>query len=270
MLHRRSRDDPGRLDGDGSHQDRRRDCPSYPTHRQRWKRLYGQAERLRRRRRAASSQSGARWPGVAAPDGYPRFGAGSERVGRRRNQTRARTATSCWRVPRLQRCPRSAGERPECPPRSRRLHWPEGDWPGGLETNPQVHARPAPVGRSSSPTSGRSLLEGARSRAGRTRRAAGAAHSLAAARQPGVLSSVTSTMSRPFRRWLMALPGAAQRSPNTTRTEQTTSAGATSAGCGDLGIVILADSLVPPRCPKGAATHRPSRDAGQPASPGGG
>jgi hypothetical protein len=78
-----------------------------------------------------------------------------------------------------------------------RPRWAPRAQPGGPGERPPVHARPAPGGRSSSPTSGRSLLEGAPKRAGRTRRAAGAAHEIAAARQLGVLASVTSTVSRP-------------------------------------------------------------------------
>jgi hypothetical protein len=101
------------------------------------------------------------------------------------------------------RCPRQcwsgdpgAREQAVVPPLRRR----RSPRTGGPEACPQVHARPDPGGRSSSPTSGRSLLEGARERAGRTRQAAGVARIIAATRQPGVLTSVPITVSRPASR----------------------------------------------------------------------
>ena len=117
--------------------------------------------------------------------------------------------------------------------------------PGGLGACPKERPRPAQGGRSSSPTSGRSLLEGAQWRAGRTRRAAGTAVSLTAARQPGVLSSVTSTVSRPFLGGPAAPQGAAHGWGTPAGTEQTTSEGATSVRRGALDSVILPTAYRP-------------------------
>jgi len=127
-----------------------------------------------------------------------------------------------------------------------RVRWPAvaASDPG---TNPLVHARPAPAGRSSSPTSGDSLLEGAPTRAGRTRQAACVARVTAAARQPGVLKSVTSTVSRPSPGEVLGPRGTLSRSRITTRTEQTANAETTRTSCGNRCVVILALSVVSAR-----------------------
>jgi hypothetical protein len=127
-----------------------------------------------------------------------------------------------------------------------RVRWPAvaASDPG---TNPLVHARPARAGRSSSPTSGDSLLEGAPKRAGRTRQAACVARVTAAARQPGVLKSVTSTVSRPSPGEVLGPRRALSRSRITTRTEQTANAEATRTCCGNRCVVILTLSVVAAR-----------------------